>query len=233
MPPGIAIEKGRAMKTEVYFQPNLSPCASCPYRADVDLMYWVREEYERLLASTRATIGIVFGCHKYRRRPKSEHVVCAGWLLDQREQGCPSIALRLAMTEAPDVVNRAIETVHDGGHECGSTEEICKRNLAAFDIVERGHETASVSYPSSRGTGGVRGRRRCRVGAMRRPALTRKVVRGLGEIVPFVSGEIEAGNEGYLQNEPGTVREDAATALSYLYALIEWYEKKHSADGRK
>lgn len=61
---------------------------------------------------------------------------------------------------------------------------------------------------------------------MKRPKLTACVARGLLAIYPFVLTEIEAGDDGYLQDQPGRVRADANKALTYIGDLINWYEAK-------
>jgi len=134
----------RRIKTPTtYWESGLSPCKTCPFRRDVPLMYWVRDEYEMLQESERQSIrplGILFGCHKYRNQPNTCQVVCAGWLEDQKRRNVPSIHLRMALAghspADPEVVKRAIDTVSDGGHRLyDSIDELVKANLAAFDLV--------------------------------------------------------------------------------------------------
>lgn len=72
------------------------PCRSCPYRRDVPVGTWHRAEFENLLAQDADGLGgHLFGCHATRKLPEQD--VCAGWLLDQRRRGVPSIQLRLAL----------------------------------------------------------------------------------------------------------------------------------------
>jgi len=108
------------------------PCPSCPYRKDVPVGTWNRTEFENLLASDEDPMrGGIFGCHKYRHRPKEERRPCVGWFLDQQRRGMPSIQLRLAGMfggqEAIDFNNEA----NDGGHEIySSIAEMCEANGA-------------------------------------------------------------------------------------------------------
>jgi hypothetical protein len=100
------------------------PCGSCPYRRDVPVDTWDACEFERVLEHDRNEVGgSVFGCHKFRLRPK-EADVCAGWFLDQQKRGYPSIRLRMLLmkcTEEPKVT--------DGGHPLyESIEEMCAAN---------------------------------------------------------------------------------------------------------
>ena len=100
------------------------PCGSCPYRVDVPIGTWHREEFENLLANDADELnGGVFGCHRFRLRIKDAEV-CAGWFLDQTRRGIPSIKLRLVLMrldEQPVVTN--------GGHELYSTlKKMCLAN---------------------------------------------------------------------------------------------------------
>jgi len=89
------------------------PCKSCPYRMDAPLGLWHPSEFQNLARTERDQFGAVFGCHatRHRRTPS----VCAGWLIQQRDAGVPSIALRLEILRAPDAAE-ALRTVRDGGH---------------------------------------------------------------------------------------------------------------------
>ncbi len=67
-----------------------SPCNNCPYRKDAPLQHWHKSEFTDLLAHERSTLGVVYGCHK------KDGNVCIGWLMNQDENGIPSINLRMA-----------------------------------------------------------------------------------------------------------------------------------------
>lgn len=67
------------------------PCNNCPYRKDAPLKLWHRSEFQKLLASENQQFGTVYNCHK------NNGSICVGWLMKQLENGCPSIALRIAM----------------------------------------------------------------------------------------------------------------------------------------
>ena len=69
------------------------PCSNCPYRTDAPLQHWDQVEFENLLTKDRTLIGAVFRCHK------KDGSVCRGWLMNQRDRGCPSIALRLSLAK--------------------------------------------------------------------------------------------------------------------------------------
>lgn len=96
------------------FEPE--PCGSCPYRKDVPVGTWHRSEFENLLAHDADPLsGSIFGCHRFRLRPR-EATVCAGWFLDQERRGFPSIRLRLKLTNVSE-----FPTVVDGGHPLYAT----------------------------------------------------------------------------------------------------------------
>lgn len=65
------------------------PCKNCPYRKDAPLKLWHVSEYEKLKEKETDTIGAIYKCHKNNGN------ICVGWLLKQKEQNYPSIALRL------------------------------------------------------------------------------------------------------------------------------------------
>ena len=57
--------------------PAPRPCGSCPYRVDVPAGLWAAEEYHRLPAYDRDTMGqpaAPFACHQQDGR------MCAGWV---------------------------------------------------------------------------------------------------------------------------------------------------------
>lgn len=100
------------------------PCGSCPYRVDVPVGTWHREEFENLLANDADELsGGVFGCHRFRLRPEKAEV-CAGWFLDQKRRGFPSIQLRLMLMRLAEQ-----PVVTDGGHELyGTMKKMCLAN---------------------------------------------------------------------------------------------------------
>lgn len=69
-----------------------SPCGNCPYRKDAPLQHWDISEFKDLLANQNDWMGKVYGCHK------NNGAVCVGWLLMQKKNRFPSIALRLKLT---------------------------------------------------------------------------------------------------------------------------------------
>lgn len=98
------------------------PCEKCPYRCDAPVGLWSPQEFERLLASDLDPDGVIYGCHKRNGD------LCAGWLLDQRERGVPSVALRSRLAVDPELAS-GLRDVHDGGHELyDSVEAMCEAN---------------------------------------------------------------------------------------------------------
>jgi len=83
-----------------------SPCASCPYRRSAPPWFWAKEEFETLLHHDRIPMpGAIYACHGSGKLPEAH--VCAGWLLDQRNHGYPSIALRLRFLNDPAAIDCA------------------------------------------------------------------------------------------------------------------------------
>lgn len=81
-----------------------TPCDNCPYRLDAPRRHWHRSEFEAVLASERDVMGKIFNCHKQADLPPTERGFCAGWLLDQKRRGVPSIALRLELSMKRDAM---------------------------------------------------------------------------------------------------------------------------------
>lgn len=79
-----------------------APCDSCPYRKSVRLAFWSIIEYRKLERADANPMGAMFNCHGEAKKPAGERRFCAGWLLDQRRRGVPSLMLRikLSMDEA-------------------------------------------------------------------------------------------------------------------------------------
>lgn len=135
------------------------PCASCPYRKDAKLGFWdPRHFLDTLMGSADPLRGPIFACHGTRKLPEGP-AICAGWLLDQMKNGCPSIQLRLACVRDPAAAQATYE-VHDGGHELyESIEEMC---IANGVFPRRGHGEgteipgrARTRDARARGTGDV------------------------------------------------------------------------------
>ncbi len=77
------------------------PCGNCPFLKSAPLAHWHPTMYQ-LLASIEQGEGEVgsnrvFGCHKDVQCDPDEREYCVGWLLNQRAQGVPNIALRIAL----------------------------------------------------------------------------------------------------------------------------------------
>lgn len=92
--------------------PAPRPCASCPYRRDVPSGIWAAEEYAKLPAYDRETMGQppqVFLCHQ-NERDSDRSRVCAGWA------GCHDgghlLALRFASiggSMTPDAIEATMD----------------------------------------------------------------------------------------------------------------------------
>jgi hypothetical protein len=104
------------------------PCENCPYRKDAPRRLWHRSEFEDVLEAEGTQFGKVYNCHKHAPLDESARGFCAGWLLDQKKRGCPSIALRLALMRDKDGV-AALEAVHATGLEMfTSVKAMCRAN---------------------------------------------------------------------------------------------------------
>lgn len=104
------------------------PCGSCPYRRDAKLGLWHPDEFDNLVSTERSQMGSLFGCHATRKL--ADPSVCAGWLIMQRENGVPSIVLRLNLMRSQEAVD-CMEAVSSGGHELyDSVDEMVEANEA-------------------------------------------------------------------------------------------------------
>jgi hypothetical protein len=105
-----------------------TPCENCPYRRDALRRLWHRSEFEGLLDAETAPLGRTYACHKQASLSAAERGFCAGWLLDQKRRGLPSIALRLVLLRDPTAVV-ALDAVNDGGHPMFRTiRAMCRAN---------------------------------------------------------------------------------------------------------
>jgi hypothetical protein len=105
-----------------------TPCASCPYRKDVPVKTWHRSEFENLLAQDQDQFGRMFGCHKFRFRPSEEQHFCAGWLLDQKERGYPSLHLRMFLITNGITVEQLDEITSGGLDLYPTIKAMCLAN---------------------------------------------------------------------------------------------------------
>lgn len=105
-----------------------TPCENCPYRKDAPLRHWHRSEFKNVLAAEDNPLGTTFACHKQRDLPAKARGFCAGWLLDQKKRGLPSITLRMVLN-ASEEARLALERVTDGGHKLYRTvKAMCRAN---------------------------------------------------------------------------------------------------------
>jgi hypothetical protein len=104
------------------------PCENCPYRMDAPRYHWHRDEFLSVLAAENSQMGSIFACHKQAKMPPAERGICAGWLLDQKKRGVPSIMLRIKL--AQDAVARAAyEAVSGDGLRLFRTiKAMCRAN---------------------------------------------------------------------------------------------------------
>ena len=105
----------------------IRPCANCPYRLDAPRRHWHREEFEKVLEAESSQFGSTFACHKHVVLPAARRGVCAGWLLDQRRRGLPSIALRLLLIQ-DGLLRRALDKVAAVVPMFGSAKQMCRAN---------------------------------------------------------------------------------------------------------
>lgn len=105
----------------------IRPCANCPYRLDAPRRHWHRSEFEKVLEAEASQFGSTFACHKHVVLPAGRRGVCAGWLLDQRERGLPSIALRLLLISDP-LLRRALDKVQAVVPMFKTVESMCRAN---------------------------------------------------------------------------------------------------------
>lgn len=82
-----------------------TPCENCPYRLDAPRRLWHREEFEKTLLADADPIGAVFACHKQGGLEPEARGFCAGWALDQKARGVPSVALRLELVRDPEALS--------------------------------------------------------------------------------------------------------------------------------
>jgi hypothetical protein len=111
---------------------NREPCKTCPYRLDVPVGTWHKDEFLNLLKQDKNEMhGAVFQCHQDKQLPNKDRHPCIGWLLDQRSRNTPSIQLRLDLIRqdgAADCYNE----MTDGGHKLyDSIEEMARVNIPA------------------------------------------------------------------------------------------------------
>lgn len=111
------------------------PCPNCPFRKDAKLAYWAPGEYLMIrdLDAKQGNIEsqTVFGCHKDRHGPREDQEVCIGWMLYQRANGIPSIALRLKLMREPECAKQYNEAEADG-EMYETIDELVETNLRAY-----------------------------------------------------------------------------------------------------
>lgn len=115
------------------------PCGNCPFRKDAPLGHWDIREYLLLYRMQKTeedprNFSNGFGCHKGRKLEKEEQQLCVGWLMNQREQGVPSIHLRLRLARDPtgELREQLDEATCDAELYETVTELVCA-NLEARD----------------------------------------------------------------------------------------------------
>lgn len=106
-----------------------SPCESCPYRRDARQEFWHPAEFVGLLANDADPVmGKMYACHEGKKLAHEDRSMCAGWLLDQKRRGLPSIQLRLLLTQSEEARAMLEEVNADGLDLYDSIEEMCEAN---------------------------------------------------------------------------------------------------------
>jgi hypothetical protein len=106
----------------------VTPCENCPYRMDAPRTLWHRSEFEGVLESQRSQFGKIFNCHKHAALEPHARGFCAGWLLDQKKRGLPSIALRLELCRSA-AAREALDAVDARGLRMfRSVQAMCRAN---------------------------------------------------------------------------------------------------------
>lgn len=104
-----------------------TPCQSCPYRSDTPVGIWDKTEFENLKHQNDRQFGALFGCHNNAGKPCEQQEPCAGWLLDQKRNGMPSITLRMTLIQNADT--RGLFESLDESVDCyDSVEEMVDAN---------------------------------------------------------------------------------------------------------
>lgn len=109
------------------------PCETCPYRRDVPAAFWSEVEFQKVLAGEASFFGAVFACHKQIALDDGRQALCAGFVLDQKKRGVPSIALRV-MLRKPDVAEMFDKVEPPDGVEMfDDAIEMCRVNLERIE----------------------------------------------------------------------------------------------------
>ena len=113
------------------------PCGNCPFRKDAPLAYWHPSQYQ-MLADIERTEGDpdvrrIFACHKDRTKPPEEREYCVGWLINQRDNGIPNLALRMALMFGPntEALGKQLDESHppEGVDLYASVTELVRLNI--------------------------------------------------------------------------------------------------------
>ena len=108
------------------------PCGNCPFRKEAPLAHWHPEEYLMLSRLERTegdfSTSATFGCHKDVNEPPPEREPCVGWLLHQRENGVPSIQLRLKLAMVPEALAQFNES-EPAGPQYETIAEFVRLNI--------------------------------------------------------------------------------------------------------
>lgn len=114
-----------------------SPCVKCPYRKDAPLAYWDAAHFESVLAGVDNPLaGPVFACHGHVKLEPKKRGLCAGWLLDQKNHGTPSIKLRILLFKDASA-GPAHDAVHSDVPMWPSAAAMARANLRAIRLSRR------------------------------------------------------------------------------------------------
>lgn len=119
------------------------PCANCPYRKDAPLGLWHEDHYFDVIESEGSPLGIVFQCHKDGEKPRKERSMCAGYLLDQKKRGLPSVALR-AKVSCDELALKAFKRVRSTVEMFESATKMAIANLKKILADAKNRPTRDV-----------------------------------------------------------------------------------------
>lgn len=113
---------------QLKFHPD-NPCPSCPYRVDVPLKQWNRDEFVKLVGADIQGFNPLFECHK------KNGCICLGWLMMQLKNDIPSFYLRAKLSR-DGISKEYIESLNCNAVMFGTTNEMILANYNGIDIAD-------------------------------------------------------------------------------------------------
>lgn len=109
------------------------PCGNCPFRKQATLAHWHPNEYIMLKDMQRKEGDFepgrgVFGCHKDSEKKPADREMCIGWLIHQRDEGVPSIALRIRLS-SDNAALMQFEACEPDGEQFTDIDELVRVNI--------------------------------------------------------------------------------------------------------